>query len=257
MNIELKTFIISLAGSPRRDFIKEQCMQYGLNPLLIEATDLRKSSKEQLETLYLPTERAQKKQRFLSAAEVGCALSHRRIYRQIRDENIPLALVLEDDARFLQGFNHFFSLLDYIVKEIDFDILILGHVKTTAESLPYYYRQHPIKKRHHYRGYDLGTPWEQYGCGTVAYLITHQGADKLLTENQVRVTADDWLYFEQNYHLNILHIRPSICIEACDIFESTIRTEKQNFLQPSWHSVFIRSTKGILKNFAMNTLGMK
>ncbi|WP_191939643.1 glycosyltransferase family 25 protein (plasmid) [Pantoea agglomerans] len=34
----------------------------------------------------------------LSCGEVGCALSHINIYRRITSEDIPLALILEDDA---------------------------------------------------------------------------------------------------------------------------------------------------------------
>ncbi len=39
------------------------------------------------------------------AGEVGCALSHYKIYKKMIDENIPYACILEDDIIVLDGFN--------------------------------------------------------------------------------------------------------------------------------------------------------
>ncbi|MDU1347593.1 hypothetical protein [Eikenella corrodens] len=104
----------------------------------------------------------------------------------------------------------------------------------------------------------FGTPWEQYGCGTVAYIISREGAEKLCRATQSPcATADDWLYFEQHHGLRILHSRPAFVLEALEKFDSTIRQEKAGFLQPKTSSVIIRSIKGYLKHIGMNYLGMK
>ena len=41
----------------------------------------------------------------ITAGEVGCTLSHRKIYKQIVDDNIPYALLLEDDMAIQRDLN--------------------------------------------------------------------------------------------------------------------------------------------------------
>ncbi|EPP1355413.1 glycosyltransferase family 25 protein, partial [Enterobacter hormaechei] len=58
----------------------------------IEAVDGRKMTETELRNVTRETNYA-----FLPG-EVGCALSHQKIYKRIIDENIDAALILEDDV---------------------------------------------------------------------------------------------------------------------------------------------------------------
>lgn len=259
----MKTFVVSLADEQeRRNHVRELVAQYQLDAEFIDAVDLRKVDDKVAYQFYQPTERALRKNKLLNRPEVGCALSHQNIYKRMIDEQIPIALVLEDDVQFLTSPK---EVLDNYEQQalagqspLSFDVLILGYVKVTLEQLPYYYRKTPIKKREQMGKYWLGTPWEQYGCGTVAYIVTLEGARKMRqATGKISVTADNWSHFEEHNQLRVWHLRPSVAIEASERFDSTIRVEPENFLKPSWDSVLIRSTKGIIKDFLMNKMGLK
>ena len=255
---DFPVFVVSLKdNTERRASITQECSRFGLIPQWIDAVDFRQKTQEEAFEHYLPTERALRKKRFLTAPEIGCTLSHRKIYHTMLESNLSAALVLEDDALFLADLRPVLENWQKIYQQAEFDVLILGYVKTLPKQLPYYYRRIPVKILGQWEKYHFGVPWEQFACGTVAYLITQAGARKLLSEEKVRVTADDWKYFSHCYGLKVLHLRPSVVIEDCGRFISDIRTEKAAFLQPKISSIVIRSIKGWLKNFGMNVLGMK
>ncbi len=259
-------YTISLAGeTERREHIRQECSRFGLQAIHTDAVDMRRTDEQEIKNLSrLPERKPRKKQRYLTRGELGCALSHLNIYRSITEQQQNYALILEDDAVFLRNPAPLLdeSVLNNLQSQYPFDVLILGYVKTLSHQLPYYYRRIPVKKRAALdiagESLSFGTPWEQYGCGTVAYIVTRQGAAKLLGINSPPcVSADDWLYFERHAGLRVLHARPTFVLEALEKLDSTIRIEKADFLKPKTVSVIIRSIKGCLKNFAMNTLGMK
>lgn len=254
---DFPVFAVSLKDSGRRAVLAQRCAEFHLNVRWVDAVDFRGKTAAEAGGFYLPTERAVRRRRLLSAPEIGCALSHRKIYRTMLAQNLPAALVLEDDVCFLENPRPLLENWQEIYRQVKFDVLILGYVKTLPEQLPYYYRRIPLKTVGHWGKYRLGIPWEQYGCGAVAYLLTQQGARKLLSEEKVRTAADDWRYFAHTYGLQVLHLRPAAALEDIGRFCSSIRTEKAGFLKPKISSVIIRSLKGWLKNFGMNVLGMK
>lgn len=259
-------YVISLANEQaRREHIKEQCARFGLEAVFIDASDMRQATQADIERLSAkPMHRKPKKQWWLSRGELGCALSHHRIYQQIVQEQHPYALILEDDAQFLADPRPLLQEANLlkIHQQYAFDVLLLGFVKILPAQLAYFYRRAPTKPRARLQAGEqlllFGTPWEQYSCGTVAYIISRQGAQKMLKATEVPcVPADDWLYFEQHHGLRILHSRPALVLEDLEKLDSTIRIEKADFLRPKASSVIIRSLKGYLKHFAMNYLGMK
>lgn len=260
----IPVYAVSLAGhAERRRHIAEECAKYGVAVEIVDAADMRCAEEDDIRHLcVLPSGKPEKKRRFLTAGELGCALSHRSVYGKMAERGQDYALVLEDDAHFVRPPA---VLLDEenlrrIQEQYPFDVLIVGYVKTLPEHLPYYYRRIPVKRRAVLPSENgdllFGTPWEQYACGTVAYIISGGGA-KLLAAQDVCVTADDWLYFEQEYGLRVLHCRPAFVLEELVWFDSTIRQERAGFLQPKLSSVVVRSVKGWLKNIAMNYLGLK
>ncbi|MDO4694454.1 MAG: glycosyltransferase family 25 protein [Eikenella sp.] len=262
----IPVYIISLADeTKRREHMHGQCRRFGLAAVFIDAVDMRQASQADIERLSAkPMHRKPKKQRWLSRGEVGCALSHHRVYEAVCAQAEPYALVLEDDAEFIRNPLPLLDegYLNALSAQYPFDVLIVGYVKTLPQQLPYYYRRLPVKYR---AAMDadggtvrFGTPWAQYGCGAVAYIVSCAGAEKLRRATQTPcVPADDWLYFEQHHGLRILHSRPAFVLEALEKLDSTIRIEKADFLRPKTSSVIIRSLKGYLKHFAMNYLGMK
>lgn len=262
----IPTYIISLPDErSRRQHILSECRLLDINPLIIDAVDMRQASQKEIKSLStIPFHKKLKKQRLLTPGELGCALSHHRAYQFITDNKQSYALILEDDATFIRNPAPLLqeTFLNLLQKQYLFDILLIGFVKTPPDQLPYYYRRIPIKYRaampFNHETIRFGTPWEQYGCGTVAYIISQTGAQKMLDATQRPcATADDWLYFEQYHGLRILHSRPAFVLENLEDFSSTIRIEKTGYLKPKLSSIVIRSSKGWLKHIAMNYLGFK
>ena len=95
----IKKFVINLKRRPDRlELFKKMCPFD--NVTVIEGFD-GKNMKD--ETSAIEKEMAS---RFvgLDPGEIGCYLSHLRVFNAIRKENLPYALIFEDDAIFCDNF---------------------------------------------------------------------------------------------------------------------------------------------------------
>ncbi|THD52615.1 glycosyltransferase family 25 protein [Enterobacteriaceae bacterium ML5] len=89
----MKIFVINLARSTeRRASIEHQLKQFNLDYEIFEAVDGAQLSYAEIMRDTKPLNYA------ISCGEIGCALSHIGIYKKIVAQNIPEALILEDDA---------------------------------------------------------------------------------------------------------------------------------------------------------------
>ena len=91
----MKTYVISLAGSARRD----QCrLQLGGAEIEFDFFDAVDGPARSVETdhLYDSVENKRKFKRPLSAEEIGCYLSHLQVWKKVAESGMS-ALVLEDD----------------------------------------------------------------------------------------------------------------------------------------------------------------
>ncbi|MDO5356526.1 MAG: glycosyltransferase family 25 protein [Conchiformibius sp.] len=261
----IPAYAISLSGhTERRRHIQAECARIGIEAEIIDAVDMRTATDEEIRRLSEPTNHLKPhKRRYLHAGELGCFLSHRNVYQTVLTRGQDYALILEDDARFIRTPLPLLDSgsLNALAQQYPFDVLIIGYVKTLPEHLPYYYRRQPLKRCAALDTADgkiiFGTPWQQYGCGAVAYIVSAAGARKLLSDPKPCCAADDWLYFEQRHGVRILHSRPAFVVEDASRLDSTIRQEPDGFLQPKRSSIIIRSAKGCLKHLAMNYLGFK
>ena len=94
----IPTFVVSLPDcKDRRDCISGMLNHLGIAFDFFDAVDGRNGLEKKYEA---EIDRAATKQRgrILSDAEYACALSHINVYRKIVRDEIPYALVLEDDA---------------------------------------------------------------------------------------------------------------------------------------------------------------
>jgi glycosyl transferase family 25 len=103
--------------------------------------------------------------------QVGCALSHIRIWERILQEQIPVACILEDDAKITN--DNITETLNQVVRELpaDWDHCNLYHHPKFAKRLndpTLHLQDHPLIMK--------AVPmW-----GTVGYLISQRGVKKLL-----------------------------------------------------------------------------
>ncbi|AHE73393.1 hypothetical protein M942_22515 [Enterobacter ludwigii] len=176
----MKCYIINMQNEPnKRHRITAQCQQYGINYEVINAVAGKELSGEVLSTVThdYPTCN-------LTPGEIGCALSHLHIYSKMVSENIPHALILEDDV-VLNG--KVLDVLDCITKTIK---------KSTPEIFllnnPESY--HPKFKRpvtDTLLFYKMARASQ--AC---AYVINKQSASRLLNFNlPIKFEADRWMFF--------------------------------------------------------------
>ncbi|MBC8950099.1 glycosyltransferase family 25 protein [Xenorhabdus sp. TS4] len=127
----------------------------------------------------------------LTKGEIGCALSHLKIYKRIVDEKIPLALILEDDALLSLKINK-------VISEIkDFDNCNVPNVYLLNKAKSY------IKNKkiesNNLSFYSIYEASYAYG-----YVVNYQAAQNLIDNmSPIRFEADMWGIFRI---LNIANI---------------------------------------------------
>jgi glycosyl transferase family 25 len=187
---DIQTFIISLPkDAHRREQLGQQCQNLAMPFSVIQAVHGKSLSSQELDASYDRDKAIALFNRELSKGEIGCALSHLSIYEKMIAEDIPYALVLEDDAR----------IFDDELPE------------TLSKLAQLYTGQTPVAVLlNHVLRYDGSTKtaldgsrclYEAYrGVNAHGYFITKAAAE-ILARNlyPVYVVADKWEYFQEQY----------------------------------------------------------
>lgn len=191
-------FVISLLNSTdRQQAISKQLARHALSFTWLDGVDGRRMSADERASVYSAQRAESEGGRQLNAGEIGCALSHQKVYRQMLAEGLPLALVLEDDAALDSDFA---KRLHEICEETDWqavDLLLLSHIqKYTAWGA----RSIAGDRK-------LVRPLVAYNGN--GYLVTRRGAERLLAQlTPVYQPADCWNHLRQLGVLNIRGIVP-------------------------------------------------
>jgi GR25 family glycosyltransferase involved in LPS biosynthesis len=134
------------------------------------------------------------KKRKMTVNEIGCALSHYKIWETIVTNKIKQTLILEDDVVFLENFNEEYKNIQNI--PFDYDICFLGRTKLNEL-------------------YNLGEEVEineslvipKYSYNMQSYILTYEGACKLINTNFINhlLPVDEFLpiMYDNDYpHIN-------------------------------------------------------
>ena len=98
VDVQIPIWVINLKRDvARRDFMVEQLERLVLAYELIEAVDGSTLTEEDM-SITSPELSEQRIYRQLTRGEIGCALSHIRLWERIVREDIPEALIFEDDV---------------------------------------------------------------------------------------------------------------------------------------------------------------
>ncbi|MCM2291805.1 glycosyltransferase family 25 protein [Allorhizobium sp. BGMRC 0089] len=119
---QIPIYIISLVGSPRRDACREILDRTGVNYCFFDAVNGKTLSYADICTVFDEVQNRVGFKRKLSSAEIGCYLSHQRLWQKIADGEEQAALILEDDCHILPELPHFlksaasFDLSEVVIK---------------------------------------------------------------------------------------------------------------------------------------------
>ncbi len=114
----------------------------------------------------------------MSDAEFGCALSHQDIYHAVIARDLDHALILEDDAILMPGF-------DVLVNNFqldDYDLLLLDHWRARVHRRG---RKDAGGRKFAYRA--ATTPYL-----TTGYVISNAGAQEMVAQSTPLASTADW-----------------------------------------------------------------
>ncbi len=166
-NRQVPIFVISLARAPeRRASITRHLTELGLTYEIVNAVDGKLLPDEEQQKLLAPGVS-------YVPGVIGCYLSHLGVYQEIANRNIPIALILEDDARLNPKIVPALS-TGNVASNFDYCLLDCGDV---SEDIPAYY---DLDSRQMLTD---GFPIYETNVGPAllhAYLMTQEGARKRL-----------------------------------------------------------------------------
>jgi glycosyl transferase, family 25 len=233
MNIPV--FVINLTRSvERRNHTIKQLNDLGVPFQIIEAVDgAELSDREILHYHNSDIWKCGLRSRYLLKEEIGCALSHLKVYRKMVDEGIEAACILEDDNDYQKEFKHF--LFDESLNIIEWDLFYLGHHPPCSEKGV----QSKKKKELMAGKYNIGEPVE-VPYGSYAYIIKKETAEKLLGQAYpIRMPLDVYIGNLVALGSRTVLLSPP-CVKQHTIFNSTIYHNTENIVYTIPFFAFLR-----------------
>ena len=133
--------------------------------------------------------------RKIRVGELGCALSHIKLYRKMIDENIPLACILEDDVKLAA------CLPDVLKRSETYLTSDVPTVIQLSNWTDYESDKEEIRD-------------SSQNNSTEAYVITQEAARRILKINMpIAVPCDHWQRFARLGNIRICNIYPTACLK--------------------------------------------
>lgn len=135
---------------------------------------------------------------------IGCAASHLAVMQKIVDDQIPIAIVLEDDVSPVENFNTtIHTIIRYHLPK-QFDLLMIGNSLNMNESLSGPSSPHDLFKDKYVKFKDKFIMNPQNVGGTQGYIVSQQGAQNILKHvkrisyhiDWVLLSCDDLIVYE-------------------------------------------------------------
>lgn len=203
-------FVISLPGEDqRRAGISAQLQALGLDFEFVDGVrGSALSAAERSAQVGPAAEMRRHIDREMTDGEIGCALSHQKVYDKVLAEGHDYAFVLEDDARLLPGFRE--ALTEAV--RVDLDLLIFGYPKLNDEDVRMAWLFDPVLSLGHLgKTHVYGLRPRQSHLGMVGYLVSRHGCQQLKQNFPLVTVADDHLFFSRI--MRVWHLRPFAVME--------------------------------------------
>ena len=111
----------------------------------------------------------------MKVGAVGCAMSHFKMYIELIHSDYDAFLILEDDIEFADNFDLKLLHLCNQLKNVDWDLVFLGHHPKNLNDTSYKQNKLPIIEK-----WDVYTSFQNSLGGTIGYIITKKGAERVL-----------------------------------------------------------------------------
>lgn len=206
-------FVISLKNSPRRAVISRHLASLELEFEFFDAIYGKALSENELAKIdYDFYPRNYNARKPLTLGEIGCAMSHIKLYEHMIANNIQEAIIFEDDVFLNFHFKLIFkTALEKVSKNKEIIFLYHGKAKILpfTKSLPERYKlakyMRPSKNS------------KRSIISTAAYYLTNQGARKLLNHAYpIRMPADFLTGLIQLTNINAYGIEPCCVFTGMD-----------------------------------------
>lgn len=194
----MECFVINLpTDSARRAAISRQLKSLQIPFSIFSAVNGKQLSEQELARDY-DRARAIKESHDLTLGEIGCALSHIGVYRQMVEQNIPHALILEDDAKLGEVLPEVLRRLQEEYRSEKPMVVLLNYIEKYKKI-----RAKKLGDRHQLVDTYGGIP------NAHGYFITLAAAKRLVDElYPVWLVADRWERFRELKCINFKAVVP-------------------------------------------------
>lgn len=224
-------FIVSLPQSNRRHDINKKLSKYSFQ--YEDAIYGKILGEQYLQELNNHQWIKNNYRRDLTFGEVGCALSHRNIYKKIIDQNIPWAIIFEDDISIKHPF--YDVLLNNIDKFNPNDLYILGAQEGLACNDYVILSNKNSINLNGFIKFNKTIDSERYIYRTAAYLISKKVAENILNFTEKKFClADDWSCFKKHNLFNELYMSDFISHPLELGQQSLLELERKKNIKKNW-----------------------
>lgn len=212
----MKTFVINLdRNEGRLAAVSKRLAERGIAFERFPAVDGRVLGLAEKQRCYSAVWTSLVRGHGLLPGELGCTLSHLRVYRKMVEERLGMACVMEDDAFPEPGF---YNALTKLETELDVrraQVVLLSPISYEREAV---------------RSQTPGLRRILDGMFTDAYVITLPAAEAILRQNDpIHCMCDYWGYLSRRAHFELYQFVPSISRQDSAGFGTDVAGAK-----PAW-----------------------
>lgn len=228
-----KVYVVSLArAAERRQAISKQLSRLGVDFTFVDAVDARQVDPEWLHAQVDEVAVLRNLGKRLTGPEIGCALSHRKIYRDIVESGHCGALVLEDDVTLADGF---FDALSYFKKSGpsiagERSIYHLGALSMPSGRYLMLRRRTRQRISERLLFAERIDGFSPEATGTFGYYITRESAQSLLAQEKITSVADHWSRWARRVSGKIFISVPFAIAHPHDLSDSEIEAGRKSHI---------------------------
>lgn len=231
--MKVKVYLISLKNSSeRRDRLLQELSHYSfLDIEWVEAVNGYLLTAEERDRLFDWKEFIYRYGREPLSGEIGCTLSHRECYRRLLCSEHEVALILEDDVRFLYP-----EMVEPVLGRVIEMFSSGGSMLVTLTRHDIYY----TKKLSGIGEFSFYRLWS--AMGTCAYLLNKQACRTILSSGKPFIVADDFEYISI-CGVFVQGIYPTFASDASSMEEIESDIVRDEFIEYKLHQSFINSCR--------------